>query len=146
MASKDLITIDTSAIALVEQDGDKFLLTSKAEEGLQKFLDLKKQVEEVDKLIKEKLGNQMKALNCTKIEGEGITVIRRYYGERFEVYDPEMVKQTGFAKEIVVTKPDTKMIEEFTETTGELPEGIKLRERNESVSISEIKEKEDAGE
>lgn len=138
---KDLITIDVSAIALIEQDGDQFLLSTSAEDGLQAFMELKHKVEEVETLIKEKLGEQMRAMNCVKVEGEGVKVVRRYYGERYEITDPVIAEGLGLAKKIVSVKPDGKAIDGYVKETGEMPEGVKLRERTESISFAGVKEK-----
>lgn len=139
--TSEIVTIDTSAIALIEKDGDQFLLDPRAEDGILAFIELKKRVDEVEKLIKEKLAEQMKAMNCIKIEGDAVKVARRYYGERYEIYDPVMAEGMGFAKKIVSVKPDAKAIDEYVKDTNELPEGIKLRERTESISFSGVKEK-----
>lgn len=139
--ASDIVKIDTSAIALIEKDGDQFLLDPRAEDGILAFIELKKRVEEVEKLIKDKLAEQMAAMNCIKIEGDAVKVTRRYYGERYEITDPVIAEGMGFAKKIVMTKPDAKAIDEYVKDTQELPEGVKLRERTESVSFTGVKEK-----
>jgi len=138
---KNLVTIDLSTLALIEQDGDKFLIDPKAEDALLALLDLEQKVETVKDLIKTKLGEAMKALNCQKIEGENVKVSRRFYGERYEIDNRDIAMELGLAKKVETVKPDSKAINEYVKDTGELPEGIKLRERNESVSISEVRGK-----
>jgi len=139
--SKNLVTIDLSTLALIEQDGDKFLIDPRAEDALLALLDLEQKVETVKELIKTKLGEAMKALNCQKIEGENVKVSRRFYGERYEIDNKNIAMELGMAKKVETVKPDGKAIDEYVKDTGELPEGIKLRDRNESVSISEVKGK-----
>ena len=139
--TKDLVTIDLSALALIEQDGDKFLIDPRAEDALLALLDLEQKVETVKELIKTKLGDAMRAINCQKIEGENVKVSRRFYGERYEIDNRDISLELGMAKKTESVKPDGKAIDEYVKDTGELPEGIKLKERNESVSISEVKGK-----
>ena len=143
MANKDLITIDLSALKVIEQDGDKFLMTANAEDALEALIELKKEVAFVEDKIKESLGKAMQAINCVKIEGETIKVTRRFYGDRFEIYDRDLALASGFAVEEVKVKADTKQIDMYQKDTGELPEGIKLRERTESISIATVKDKEE---
>lgn len=139
--TKDLVTIDLSTLALIEQDGDKFLIDPKAEDALLALLDLEQKVENVKDLIKTKLGEAMRALNCQKIEGENVKVSRRFYGERYEIDNRDISLELGMAKKVETVKPDSKAIDEYVKDTGDLPEGIKLKERNESVTISEVKAK-----
>lgn len=139
--NKDLITIDLSTLDLIEKDGDKFLIDARAEDALLALLELEQKVEDVKDLIKIRLGNEMRKLNCQKIEGENVKVFLRFYGERYEVYNRDIALELGMAKKVELIKPDTKTIDEYVKDTGDLPEGIKLRERKESVTISEVKAK-----
>jgi hypothetical protein len=141
MPDKNLVTIDISTLALIEKDGDKFLIDARAEDALLALLELEQKVEDVKDLIKTRLGDEMRKLNCQKIEGENVKVSLRFYGERYEVDNRDIALELGMAKKVESIKPDTKTIDEYVKDTGDLPEGIKLRERKESVTISEVKAK-----
>lgn len=138
---KDLIKIefDTSPLTLVEQDGDKFLINPKAEEGWIKVNELKKRIEEIEQKMKEALGKAMDVMNTKKIEGDLIKAIKRVYGSRYEVVDQEIAKTVGIMKEVISYKIDTEVVDKMIEDTGALPEGIKLKDRAEQVTITEIK-------
>jgi hypothetical protein len=137
--TKEIITIDISALALIEQDGDKFLINPKAEEALLKFIELRARMEELETRIKESLGLAMEQMKTKKIEGEAVKAIKRVYGSKYEVTDPEVAKALGLVKEKITYTPDTKEIDLMAEESGELPDGIKLKDRAEQVTISEIK-------
>lgn len=141
---KSLITIDTSAIAMIEQDGDQFMLVASAEDGLKKLLELEKIVAEVKEMAKDKLKQQMIALNCTKIEGEEIKVSRRYYGEKYEITDKQIALGLGLAttKVVETTKIDSKAVEQYIKETETMPDGVKLKDRTESIVIQEVGAKE----
>lgn len=141
--AKDLVTIDLSALSQIEQDGDKFIVSAEAEDALIRLIELKQQIAEVEDAIKQSLSDSMRSLNCVKIEGESVKVTRRFYGDRFELFDPELAVSQGMAEKEIKYKPDAKMIANFQKETGELPDGVKLRERTESVTITEVKEKEE---
>ena len=131
------ITIDTKPMSMIMEDGDKFIFDPKAEDAIQKYLDFLARVEAVKEMVKEHLAKEMAKHNILKIEGENVRVSRRYYGERYELTDPRLAMDQGMAKEVTTTKPDAEAITEYVKTTGELPEGVKLRERAESVVIQE---------
>lgn len=132
------ITIDTKPMSLIIEEGDKFIFDPRAENAIKNWVEFLAKVEEAKERVKEVIGNAMRERNILKIEGNDIKVSRRYFGERFELFDVELAKKQGFAKEVVKVSADSKAIEEYAKTTGELPEGVKLRDRNESVVIQEI--------
>lgn len=139
----DMITLslDTKKLDLIVKDGDKFLVSKEGEEALLKFLEIKRKVEEADKKLKELLKQRMDTEKITKVEGEKVKIIKRFFGARYKVVEPELVRRTGFGKVKEYVSPDIKAIEEYFEAEGELPEGIAENERQEQVFISEAKEK-----
>lgn len=137
----DIIKFDMNVLDLIEQHGDKFLVDPRAEDTLIKWKEFKEAVEATDKIVKEKLIERMKQLNTVRIEGQSIRVSRRYFGDRYDLSDKETAKKLGLAKEIVWVKPDAPKIDEYVENIGELPDGVVLKERTESIVITEAKEK-----
>lgn len=143
MANKNLITIDTTPMLEIVESGDKFLFDPAAEEALVKWKNFLKAVKEADDMVKRKLSDAMGSLNAIKIEGEGVKVTKRAYGSKYELTDPALALGMGFAEEIKKIQVNTKEIERYVKDTEELPEGVKLRDRTATVSISLIGEKED---
>lgn len=133
------ITIDLKPMSMIVEEGGRFLFDPRAEDALQKWLDFLQRVEETKERVKEHLGEEMRKKKIIKIEGQNVKVSRRYFGERYEITDRNLALAQGFAKEVTKTNADGKAIEEYAKTTGELPEGVKLRERTESVVIQEAK-------
>lgn len=129
---------------LIVKDGDKFLVSKEGEGALVRFYELKRKVEEAEKKLKEMIKEKMNTEKITKVEGEKVKIIRRFFGSRYKVKEPELVKQSGFGKVKEYVIPDTEAIEVYLEETGKLPEGIEKNEREEQVVISLInKENED---
>lgn len=132
------ITIDLKPLSMIVEEGDKFLLDPRAEDALQQWLEFLQRVEEAKERVKETLKAEMTKRNIVKVEGKNVKVSRRYFGERYEVVDRSLALAQGMAREVTKTYAESKAIEEYAKTTGEVPEGIKLRERTESVVIQEI--------
>lgn len=123
---------------LIVKDGDKFLVSKEGEEALERFYELKKKVEEAEKKIKEMIKEKMTSEKITKVEGEKVKIVKRFFGSKYKVKEPELVKQTGFGKVKEYVVPDNEAIEVYLEETGQLPEGIEKNEREEQVVISLI--------
>ena len=138
----NIVKFDMNVLDLIEKDGDTFLVDPRAEDVLKQWKEFKEAVEATDKIVKEKIIEKMKQLNTVRVEGEGIKISRRYFGDRYELSDKEVAKNLGLAKEVVWIKPDAPKIDEYVEEVGELPEGVALKERTESIVISETKDNE----
>lgn len=144
MADDKSIVIDTQPLSLIIEDGDKFLFDPKAEEVLIKWKQFMKRVDEVNDIIKKKLLEQMTAMKCVKVEGDEVKVSRRFFGERFELTDRDAALNSGFATETRVVKANSKEIDRYAKDVGELPEGVALKDRTESIVITLTTEKEEA--
>ena len=131
-----IATIDVRNEGVIVDEGGKFLIDKNAENQITKLLRAQKLIEEMIKLVKDKLGEQMIEQDVLKIQGENLSVSRRYFGDRFEVTDQIMAMQSGVAKESKSIKPDVDKIDVYIkEHDGNLPEGISLRERAGSITI-----------
>lgn len=129
---------------LIVKDGDKFLISKEGEEVLVRFYELKRKMEEAEKKLKEMIKEKMNTEKITKVEGEKVKIVKRFFGSKYKVKEPELVKQTGFGRVKEYVIPDNEAIEIYFEETGQLPEGIEKNEREEQVVISLInKENED---
>ncbi|MCX7911143.1 MAG: hypothetical protein N2505_06165 [Endomicrobia bacterium] len=138
------ITLDTKQLDLIVKDGDKFLVSREGEKALLKFLEIKKRLEEAEEKLKELIKKRMEEEKITKVEGENVKIIKRFFGNRYKVKDPELVKQTGFGKVKEYVLPDNEAIETYIEETGKLPDGIEINDkRQEQVVISSTKKNED---
>lgn len=136
--SDEKIILDLKEVSMIIEDGEKFIFDPRAEDAITKWIAFLKRVEEVKELVKERLRSEMESKKIVKIEGDSIKVSRRYFGERYELFDPQLALDQGMAQQVVKTTPDAKAIEQYAKETGELPEGVKLRDRTESVVIQEI--------
>lgn len=133
------ITIDIKPLSLVVEEGGKFLLDPKAEDVLLQWKNFLDKVEEAKQAIEEQLTIAMEKKHLLKIEGKDIKVLRVMTGAKYELFDVELAKAQGFAKEVKRLSPETKAIDEYAKTSGELPEGIKLRDRAAKASIRRTK-------
>lgn len=136
---KDVISIDTKIIEIFKKEGDKFLFDPKAESVLLKWEEFKELIEKTDQQIKAIMSAKMSENNTLKIDGEKVKVLKSKHGAEFEVIDPEIALQMDFAEKEEKVKPISKNIKEYIKGTGELPEGIKLRDRAYTITISLIK-------
>lgn len=147
MAKQKPITVDSSAIVVVdtllpiiEKEGDKCIFNPKFEEGMAKFRELKNRVEEAEKQLKEFLSKVMDEAHTKKIEGDTVVAYKRIYGSKYEITDVEVAKAMGVVVEVPATwKPDSKEIERLLKDSGQLPDGIKLKDKDMQVTISDAK-------
>lgn len=126
----------------IQEEGGKFVMQQSAEQALIRLKQYKKDLEEVENKIKDYLTTEMEKLNTLRIEGERIKVYRMAAGSRYEIADPNLAVQMGFAEKKEVIKLLSTDVAKYIKETGELPDGIKLRERALKVSIREVGEKE----
>lgn len=135
----NIVTFNTDEMSLVQEDGDKIILTEKAEESLVKWQQFKQRVEEVDKIVREKLMAVMQEKNTQRIDGDNVRVGRRLFGDKYKCIDNEKALALGLADTQTKIVLNTKGIDVYIKENGELPECIAERDRSESVVISEIK-------
>lgn len=137
--SSQIIVVDT-LLPIIEKDGDNAIFNPEFEKGLAAFRELQRQVDEADKKIKEVLSRVMDEAHTKKIEGDNVKAYKRIYGSKYEITDIEVAKAMGVAIEVPATwKPDSKEIERLLKDSGQLPDGIKLKEKDMQVTISDAK-------
>lgn len=132
------IVLKISDLEAVVKNGDKMILSQGGEAVLQRFLEIKAQVEAAEKQIKEAL--EAAALhfdpNFRSIEGESIKVGYQYFGSKFAIDQVDADKLPDDMVKIKVTKtPDSKAIEAFVEEHGTLPVGIRVNNRKKHIVI-----------
>lgn len=129
------LSITIPDIHQLATDGEKLIFKKEAEESLVKLLELKQKVDEAIEKVKEaiKQAGEQILPNFKGVEGEVIKCIYRYYGAKYEIEDEEKAKP--FIIEKVVKTLDYKAIDEIVKQTGDLPEGIKTKEREKQLSI-----------
>ncbi|MCM8788049.1 MAG: hypothetical protein NC935_08390 [Candidatus Omnitrophica bacterium] len=118
-------------------------MSKEGEEALLKFWEMKKKIQEAEEKLKELIKEKMDAEKIVKVEGEKVKIIKRAFGSKYKVIEPEVAKQLGFGKVKEYVYPDNEKIELFLESEGCLPEGIIENKRDEQVVISLINENED---
>lgn len=133
-------TITIPAKDIVVKEGGKYLISAKAEEAILQLIKLREIMEEIDKELRDVLQQEMQKTNTIKIEGENVRVYRARYGAKYSVLDAAAAE--GFIIREEKIKPDSKAIEEYVKNTGELPDGITNKVRQETISIR-LKEQDD---
>lgn len=127
---------------LIVKDGDKFLVSKEGEDALLRFYQLKKRVEEAEEKLKELLKKKINEEKITKVEGEKVKIIKRYFGSRYKIVDKELAKQKGYGKVKEIITPDNELIETILEEEGKLPEGVEINDkRQEQIVISLVDNK-----
>ena len=132
---KNQIVVYPDKIRKLAVESGKLVFKKEAEQELVKLIRLKKIVDEAVEKVKEQIKQAGEKIlpNFKGVEGEMVKVIYSYYGAKYEIVDKEKAK--GFYQEVVYLKPDTKTIDNYIKTVGELPEGIEVKEREKSLSI-----------
>lgn len=139
--AKKEVKFDLTVLDNFLENGGDFTVTAAAEDFISKWVQFKKMVEQADEQVRKILQEKMSVANTLKVEGAEVKVYRRYFGEKYEITDPRMAVDQGFAVEEVKVKADSKTIETFSKSNnGVLPECVKLKDRTESVVISGLKD------
>lgn len=127
------ITINPQAIILARDKAGNLALTQEAEVELRKVLEFKKLAEDVYDFVQAKLGDAMNEQKLKKIVSGNIVVRYSTFGERYIVSEGTDEKYT---KEVTYRKANADEIDKAIQETGELPEGVKLKDRSSKATIS----------
>lgn len=127
------ITINPQAIILARDKAGDLTLTQEAEVELRKVLEFKKLAEEIYDHVQAKLGQAMDEQKLKKIVSGNIVVRYSTFGERYSVDESTDEKYT---KPVSYIKADSAAIDKAIEETGELPTGVRLKERSSKATIS----------
>lgn len=130
------ILVDPEKIIAFKEEAGKLFFQPKAEEQLIKLMKLKEMIdqaiEEVKKQIKE-AGEKALGMNFKGVIGEKVKVINRFFGSKYEITDE--VLADPFVEKVIVKKVKTKEVDEYLKNKGKLPDGIKFKERDQTLSI-----------
>lgn len=116
-----------------------------AEASLVRLLELKELVDNAIDRAKDQIVEAALELNpdFRSLEGERIKLNFRSYGEKYE-YDWKLKEALEpFLNRKEYFKVDSKKVDEYLEKVGELPEGIKEKDRKKTPSIKFIGDKDD---
>jgi len=130
--NNNIISVNKDEITQFVVEGSKLVLKKSAEEELIKLLKLKDLIDKAISEVKEKIVENGKKIfpDFKGVVGNKIKAVYRYYGEKYEVDNPE------YLKEVIIKRADVKKIEEYLEKEGKLPEGVKEKEREEKLVIT----------
>lgn len=145
MENTQIIKVDPKEIVQLSEKGGELMFKKTAEASLVRLLELQRMVNEA--LDRAKLQIVEAALklnpNFKGIEGEEVKITFRNYGEKYEydwklkeALEPFLVKKEYF-------KVDSKKVDEYVDTVGELPEGITEKDRSKTPSIKFIGDSDD---
>ena len=134
-----IVQFKISDIELIKQKGGTLAINPKGEEVIKTYLDLKMRFEEAERALKDKLKEAMIASNCIKIEGDEVKVSKRFFGERFALTDPQLAEAKGFATTELKYKVLPDAVDKAIKMSGDVPEGVVLKDRTESVVITTVK-------
>lgn len=132
---KDIITINTKALILARDKAGELTLTPQAGKEIEKILEVRTLVEEIYEYVQDKLSAEMEKEGLQKIKAGKVSVVRRYYGEKFELRDKDNVDEK-FKKEVVWVKANSEEIDKYLQETGQLPTGVSKKERTEKATIT----------
>ena len=139
--NKQLVQFDFGELQVITKNGSEVTIRKEAVDFINRWIEFEKRFNEAKEILKKNILAEMEKTNTIKIESEDVKLMRRFFGERYEVVDP--VEAKDFIIEEVKYKLDTKLIDEYVKNNGEIPVGIKLKDRAMSLVISSSSSKDD---
>ena len=136
------ITIVPSKLIFEANEAGKIVVSPEVEDQIVNILEFKEWFDGLYDFMKARMGQEMEKYKLVKVEGSKVTAKRQFYGSRFELSDSDLALQTGMAIEKKTIAEDPKAVETYLKTNGDIPEGVKLRDRVQQVSVSLAGEKE----
>lgn len=151
MAKRKLsLTIKYGDLKALVSEGDTIIATPKAEDALVALLTLREQVEAAIDEAKARIEEAALKLNpnFTSVRSDKVKAFYRMHGSKYAV-DPSKVQ--FLPKEVYTTKVSysvqAKPLEKFVkEHDGKFPDGILIKERTKSLTLSLVKPDEDGNE
>lgn len=143
------ISIDTGKFKLPKREPDKkglLPLSDTDEKILKKVIEAKAAIQAVEDDLKEKMAARLQEMgpNVTGFRGVAVKIGYRFFGAKYRI-DDTLVSQLdpAFYSSKTSYSPQTKAIEKFEESTGNLPLGVDRRDRNKTITIKSLEDKED---
>lgn len=136
--SVSLITVDPKEIALLAEEGDKFVFKAEAEDHLIKLLEAQKMIEEAVDSVKKGIAQAGESVNPNfkGVIGDKVRCTYRQYGKKYKFVLNKREELEPFLIEKVWYNIDTGKVEEYLKEVGELPDGIYEADRDHQLSIS----------
>lgn len=132
------LTIDTDEIRALAREGDKFIFKKEAEKGILELLEVQKQVNEAVETLKMAIAEAGCKIDpsFSGVRGEKVNAVFRFYGEKYEYDWTKKEELKPFLNEKTYFKVDSDKVDGYLEQVGELPDGIKLKDRSKKLSLS----------
>jgi hypothetical protein len=138
---KQIVQFDMGEISLTVKEGSRITVRREAEEFIKRWLDFERKFDEAKETLKQNLLAEMEKTNLIKVEGEDVRLLRRFFGDRYEIVDPQIA--ADFVITEMKSKVDVEAVDQYVKDNNDVPPGIKLKDRTMSLVISEIKKNED---
>lgn len=143
--NKLIVKIDGSHLPILVQEGQKLVMTPKAETAILKLLELEDRVAAAKKIVAEVIKTEALKINpnFTGVQADNIRALYRSYGQKYfvdranikslpkELYDTEV--QTVYK-----LKPAATIDKWVAENGGKLPLGLNMAEREKQMSLNKI--------
>lgn len=133
---KQIIKVDPDQIAFFKQEAGKLFFQPQAEKQLINLMKLKEMVDKAVDEVKTQIkaaGEKALGVEFRGIIGDKVKVINRFYGSKYEVTDD--VLADNFIETVISRKIKTKEVDEYLKNEGKLPDGIKFKDREQTLSI-----------
>jgi len=139
MKEESQIVIKFDNLQFLVEGGKEIAINPRGEELLIRLYELKDKVEFAIQQCKNKIQVAIEEIDpdLTSISSDNVKVMYRVYGVKYglnqmliDELDPKFYKQK------ISYSPNTKEIENEIKLTGALPNGIEIKDRSKTVSIS----------
>lgn len=140
------LTVKYTDLQALVEEGKNITVTPKAENAMVALLELQEKVQEAIDQAKKVIEEKALELNpnFSSVRSDKVRVYYRAHGSKFAIDESKvqfLPKDTYKMK--VTYSPDSKVLDQYAkEHNGLYPDGVIIRERTKSLSISLINEKE----
>jgi len=124
-------------LEIIKEGSEGFALNPEAEPYLVKLKEYEQALEEISKVVKDRIFETGTAISpdFRGVEGERIKLQARKYGARFKYELNKRDDLEAFLKRKETYAVDGKKVDEYIKKVGELPDGVYEAERATQVSI-----------
>lgn len=141
--ANELQIVNTQAIdellQHIERDGDDVIIKPEAARAIATFKQYQKQLDDMEKVLKDVIGQAMENLNTKTLRGTTVTISKGAAPGRSRFTLQEGFKHE-WGKQQVSYVPDVDKIEKYIEENGAAPEGVEVNEPKPTITIRLKKE------
>ena len=132
-----LIKIDPKEIAILAEEGGKFLFKPNAEKSLEKLLDTQKLINETVDSVLEGIKTAGEKINpdFKGVKGEKINLTKRQFGSRYTYKKAKTGSLGAFLKNKNYDYVNAEAVDKYLEALGELPEGVSEKVREYKITV-----------